>query len=335
MVRWLFLSILVCSIGVTHLWADYRDQLFQTKALLVSNIPEKVSEPSVLIDNYRTSSPVRVLYYHVNGALYPLQIRLSIRNLSGRKTTVIVQKGVGGPSEDGVFCGHVATKMFFKNILDPKGTPIDIEAGGQVVLAAQDFDMLKTVTGIFQIIPDKLSPIAINLEVLDPLYPQISSINMPTNNNIYQIMEIAEPIFKNQVLYQNTGLIGEFTLGDSPYTLDSSSKKPLKGNYGVIHYLDVTLKNVATETRQFEVWASPRAGVSRAVFVIDDAVVESGLYDGVHIRPQRLFSVPVPGKSAKKIYIVTMPQPGSNYPLNVVFRATDIDSKPATEEAKL
>ena len=120
----------------------------------------------------------------------------------------------------------------------------------------------------------------------------------------------------------------EYTVGDPPTVL-SIGKLPLPnlvqgqvlgGDYGVKQSATVTLVNDGDSAANVGMWLEPRGGRATATFLIDGALTEIHATDPGAFAHVRSFAVPAHGY--QRIDVVTMPEGGSSYPVNVLFSST-------------
>ena len=117
----------------------------------------------------------------------------------------------------------------------------------------------------------------------------------------------------------------EYTVGDPPTVLDIG-KLPLPnlvegevlgGDYGVKQSASVTLVNPGVSDAQVGMWLEPRGGRATATFLIDGELTEVHATNPGTFAYVRSFVVPAHGYS--RIDVVTMPEGGSSYPVDVLF----------------
>jgi len=100
-----------------------------------------------------------------------------------------------------------------------------------------------------------------------------------------------------------------------------SGSQDLAGDYGVLHTATVRLVNDAPRPARLALYANPRGGRAMGTFVIDRTLLQ--------VQPMQPFTYyklreyAVPARASLTTTVVTMPEIGSVYPLNLVFGPDD------------
>ncbi|MFT5171377.1 MAG: hypothetical protein ACI9BD_001154, partial [Candidatus Marinamargulisbacteria bacterium] len=140
--------------------------------LIVSNYPESVSHPGLMLkETWPAGASLRLVYHHRNRSSHELAIQVVLENPSNEVVTVNLVRGDGGPSVDEVFTGHIATKRFVSSLLSKKRELITLEAGHSKTVVLHGMKAAHTVTGILRLRQDTDKDLKISLRVIDPIYP--------------------------------------------------------------------------------------------------------------------------------------------------------------------
>ena len=94
--------------------------------LIVSNYPEEIIEPGILVSTPLAEPITRLMYYHVNRATIDYTIQTTLQNISPTPVTIQVRKAIGGPSKDGIYAGHRSAKAFWTSILENQSNKVTI-----------------------------------------------------------------------------------------------------------------------------------------------------------------------------------------------------------------
>jgi hypothetical protein len=125
-----------------------------------------------------------------------------------------------------------------------------------------------------------------------------------------------QPRRVQDVTYTVGGHHAFISIGREPLT--SLSQRPLRGNYGVLYQINLTLENPTEQEVRTEIAFSADGGVARGVVVIDGQIRETGLV--LASAEERLQEVTLPPHAKRRLRLQIMPQSGSNYPLRLVAR---------------
>ena len=82
--------------------------------LIVSNYPEKLSGPGTILNQTYTNSKIRIMFHHINSYNDNLNFFISVTNTGSDVLELAIAAGVGGPSKDVIYTGHIATKSFLE-----------------------------------------------------------------------------------------------------------------------------------------------------------------------------------------------------------------------------
>jgi hypothetical protein len=295
--------------------------------LIVSNYPETIRNPGLIYSDKISEASVRVLYHHKNGSQEPFYIVASLQNHSDKQATVIVHQGQGGSSEDVVFAGHIAAKYFLAQ-LNSTGQIYTIPAHASIQIMQHLIKPNQTSSGLFRIQKYKEANLTLKLAVVEGRYPQLSSFFDVPNALMQFRPAYLDNAYRKQVLHFDTAdKISSIEIGGKPYLQSKQSAYSLKGNYGVLHDVQITLKSSLASKQRVQFFVMPKKyhSVDRAVFIINGELHEIGLlsFKGKDLSLQEFYSVTLVKGEEKTINLLTLPQSGCYYPIDIVVKARD------------
>tara|TARA_Y100001970_G_C14243005_1_gene866082 strand:- start:1617 stop:2543 length:927 start_codon:yes stop_codon:yes gene_type:complete len=295
---------------------------------VVSNYPEGIVVPGLIFDKPFDKDKFRVLYHHRNKSLDRLSIVISLQNLSLKEEIVYVRAGIGGPTEDMVFAGHKAAQAFLAQYLEqPKA--ITLPALSSTFVLSHLIKPDQTSSGIVQLERNHHNQLLrVKMGVVDKKHPHLSffrDISSPVNQ--YKVAHFTDSIREKTVFFDSKDTIMSVEVGGKPFLVDSHLNYELVGNYGVIHTFNFMLSNSLNAVKQFDFYLVPKKdnAVDRAVFLIDGRLIEVGVSfekDDM-ISMQKFYSVLLNKKEKKKISMITLPQSGCYYPVDVMIRVME------------
>lgn len=310
---WLFIIHFFCIFTVAF---DISDSV----ELVVSNYPEKITKPGHLANVDIHKRPLRLLYYHENDTSNVLNIHLYLMNPHQSTVSVRYISAVAGPDTDGLYAGHVSTRVFFDHLRQQRSNLIDIPPRQQVRVLNHRIKPGMVSAGLLQFqASDRM--IHGRLMVEDPRWPQFTTwahrhYAAGTFASGYQLIHheyiVGEPM-------------NEQSIGDEPFLLDPINGISLKGNYGVIYDIAATIINPYNAYKTVELLVSPSAGITRGVFLINDGDYELPLLNPNKSKEAyELYEIHLLPKQEITMRIITMPQAGSYYPIRLVFRSRSL-----------
>lgn len=296
-------------------------------ALVVSNEPEAVKQTGLLnLFRLPKEETIRVLFYHKNTANKKMFFSLEVYNPLPQKGVLFVLAGLGGPSLDGIFAGHAATKKFFKYSINEEGIIYKIEANRHKKIIHQAVLPGEIFCGVIELsaLNDSLFEIRILAEDYDSFglarFLQTNKENIDGRSSGMFYLPHKITVAPEDFLAKKRTL--SWRLGDAPFIVEKNTGRILKGNYGLVYEYNIPLINNETTTKNISVFAEANGGVARGVFLINNALLETGLL-GVKkenaVKPIYQM-IAAPGASST-LNIKTMPQGGSNYPVTLIISA--------------
>ncbi|HLN47601.1 MAG TPA: hypothetical protein VK216_04980 [Magnetospirillaceae bacterium] len=290
------------------------------RLLLVSDYPETITEDGTLFYSDVTfDKPARLLYYHYAPPGAPLRrVLVKVENSGADASLLEMIAGIGGPYTDILGVGHGSTLRFLQREAAGEGEVFEVPPRATINVVDQQLPAGNLVAGIMQmrVIAGPGLRVAVVVQAADaspiePISDTLLSSAVKHARGIYQIPEF---------FYDES-----YTVGDAPTTL-AIGKLPLPnlvegdvlgGDYGVKQSADVNLLNPTDRPADVGLWFEPRGGRATGTLLIDDDVVQLHPVDAMKPALVRRFSVPARG--FVHVSVVTMPEGGSSYPVNLLF----------------
>jgi len=294
--------------------------LIRADTLLVSNEPEELYGEGVIFEkNIDPGQKIRIVYYHQNQLNVPLFLNLVAVNSSPKTASIHIIPGQGGPSKDTLYTGHVATKRYFENLISEQGFFVSIAADSKALISSQKINSREVVSAVMEV-----SNLTENSQKLvlyatyNPYFRPDEAIHQPRIRN--QISGLfPDPYLDLDLEVNLDGKMKYFRIGDSPFLVDLLTGRSLKGNYGLIYRYRIRLINTYNTRKSVVLYCSAHGGPARGVFVVDGKIIETGLLNplsGRNITKLAEYEV----TESRNIEIITIPQPGSNYPVSLIIK---------------
>jgi len=300
----------------------------EINCLMVSNFPETVIKQGELFSgSLNNGSSVRLLYHHFNSRHSPIRsLLVLLKNNNITPVTVHYMISSVGPSPDEIHAGHVATMNFLKYLELEQGLIMNIPGNSVLCIDKRLMKPAQTVSGLAYInildgesLQINVSSQNINPEDHDPPQDEIIPYNTkcpPTRG-----------IFPPQITIEKIHRIGNpytfINIGDEPFQKDIFTGGSLYGNYGVNYNIRLIIENPLEKEKKALITMRPGGGAMRGFFKIDGVLLE--LPPLGHAQRVVLKEIRIPPGESQTVFIETMPQSGSNYPVSIVVE---------TEQAK-
>ncbi len=296
-------------------------QFIEPETLIVSNYPEEIIEPGLVFQKKLTNKPIRTLFYHKNVYKADLYLAVLVKNTTNRAIKIKTMKACSGPNIEGIFTGHMASKNFLtllnnnqyeEKIIPPKMT---------ISLINQLIKPNQISSGIIKIRAEKKGLIFKMLVAEDKF---LNLVDFNDQKKVFKVGVFEHPykIIKKKI--KGLESVKEFALGNTPFLKDKKSKIVLQGNYGVFYIYQINVINRNDWYKKINIYFSPTAGGVRGFLLINDKFVETGFFDVKHyLKPEKVFDFILEPKHNKKIEIITMPEPGSYYPVKLIFQSAN------------
>ena len=291
--------------------------------MLVSDFPETITEDGTLFYSDVTfDKPARLLYYHYAPPGAPLRrVLVKVANAGENSSVLELISGIAGPYTDILGVGHEATRRFLVHNAAGEGEVFEVPPRATINVIDQLLPANNLVCGLMQmrVIGGPGLRVAVVVQVADalptePISDTLLSSAVKHSRGIYEIPEF---------FYDES-----YTVGDAP-TLLSIGKLPLPnlvqgevlgGDYGVLQSADVILLNPTNAPADVGLWFEPRGGRATGTLLINGDVLQLHPVDPMRDALVRRYTVPARG--FVRVSIVTMPEGGSAYPVNLLFSST-------------
>lgn len=288
--------------------------------LLVSNYPEQISEPGIILSEKLTSRTTRLMYYHINTSTRPFYIRVYLENTDKLDTQFEVIKSIAGPDKDGLHAGHISTVKFFEDQLSNNKESIILGSKSQQNLIYHLIKPNEVSTGLLEINYIKSGRTNIKVSIVDESYA--TAPNFEKQNKKYTYGKFNKIVEKIKFEYYTGALIKNLTIGKDPYLFDKERNVFLKGNYALDYDVNVTLVNRQKGLREVSVLLSPLSGLNRSAIVInEESIFQTKLFNNSNnLNAQTIYKTVLQPQEQKKINLRMLPQAGSYYPVDLIFK---------------
>ncbi|HXW51291.1 MAG TPA: hypothetical protein VEJ41_04815 [Candidatus Acidoferrales bacterium] len=290
------------------------------KNLLVSDFPETIVENGTLFyADVSFDEPARLLYYHyANPAAEPRRVIVKAQNNGIDSSELAMLSGIAGPNANILSVGHESTKRFLVNEATNQGRVFEVPPHATVNIVDQLLPAGTLVSGLMQLRVISGSSIRVAVVVQDasdipvgPISDTLLSSAVKHARGVYSV-----PDFSYDLSY---------SIGDDPVMLligklplpNLVSGEVLGGDYGVKQSATVTLLNPTASDARVGMWFEPRGGRATGTFLINGELVQ--LHPVEFGQPALVRGFTVPAHGYARIDLVTMPEGGSSYPVQVLF----------------
>jgi hypothetical protein len=299
-------------------------QELRSDELIVSNYPESIKTPGLVIDKSITASAIRIMYHHRNAMDGPIYMNVLVSNRGLKVATINVITGLGGSSKDVVFAGHISMSKFM-GILKDGGSDIRLSPGETKQIVFHKIKSDQTVSGLVRVSKGSTDLLNLKMQVVDTRYPSLSGgMDVPGILGRFKYGEFEESFVEKRYSYEFDSPTKIMSVGDMPYVKDKRTGLEMKGNYAVMYYLTLTVVNHSDIEKGITLFLSPvkNQSIDRGVVLIDGDIVETDVltYKNRIKIMQSLKSYTLKPKEKRTIQIMMMPQAGVFYPVDIVLR---------------
>ena len=300
---------------------------FSDEEYAFSNYPESISSPGLVFQHQFNKKRFRIFYHHKNIMDEHMNIMFSLTNPTEKTVVVNIQKGLGGSSKDVVFAGHKALVDFFQDILS-EGELITLPPQSTIPVLSHKIKSNQTSSGIVRFDTFEDADLSLKMMVLDSNYSNLTGfIDVPSRVSQFRVSYFDESIREIKKVFDLSDKYTSFEIGGKPFLKDKTSNFLLKGNYGLVYGIEIFLTNFEDNYQNVEFFLAPtkKNGVDRAIFLIDGKLVEVGFlnYKENVVMMEMFHEVIVAPNESKKIFLMTMPQAGCFYPVDIVLKSRD------------
>ncbi|GMU51338.1 MAG: hypothetical protein AMXMBFR33_04840 [Candidatus Xenobia bacterium] len=289
------------------------------RTLVVSNRPELVLAPGMLLDRPLPPGPSRLLYHHRGSPDAPHQeLEVLLKNVNATPARVRVAVASVGPSNDEIFAGHKAAQLLLDQQEKAESFFLRVGPGQEVVLDRKLLKSGQTVSGMGWLEPLDGSQLRVLVRASEHGRGSIPSEEAPdtggrTGRGLFPAaMDVAHA--------HNLG--GPFTympLGEAPFEVEPGTGETNYGHFGMVYRVRVLLINPDAVPRKAWIDFVPRAGPARGSLYVDGQRVETDMGNSASEIKVGEWELE-PGEQ-REVRIETFPQSGSNYPVFLVVKS--------------
>ena len=295
--------------------------------LIVSNEPESLKGPGLILDEIIATSNVRVLYHHRNMGEASYQFQTMISNLSDEPSVIRVSRGEGGPTPDIVFSGHKAMVGYLTEWVSG-GTTVEIPPHSTQCVVRHALKPGQTTSGIVSLEQVTTANLAVKIGVVDSALPGLSVFS-----------DVSEPkaMFKKRVFEDSFRVVDRLfdvrdkiqlvAIGGAPYVIDTRRGYVMKGNYGVMYAVTIRMVNPLDDTRRVRMLFAPAKleSVDRGVWYRSGKIYETGLVvaKGNRIQTELMDEVVLNPGESRLVQWLILPQAGCFYPVDIIIKTVE------------
>lgn len=312
--------------AVTHVRVEnFAQPQVRPSALLVSDFPESLHEDGLLYTaTLNWDEPMRLLFYHANPAGAPRRwIVLQATNRGERDATLTLMDGRSGPDPDANSVGHLSTERFLVRETENESTVIRVPAKSTIALVSRPLPPGDVVCDLLQL--RQIAGAPLDLALSAQAGPEADSglnesVALLTDTVKHARGRYPIPEFFYDVTYNASAAPLEIPVGELPLP-NLRQGIALAGDYGVLFSVNATLINDGSAPAAVALYANPRGGRATGTFLIDRALVQAHALPSYSHFKIKQYTVPAHG--FVNVNVVTMPEGGSSYPLNLIFAPDD------------
>ena len=158
----------------------------------------------------------------------------------------------------------------------------------------------------------------LKMQVIDMGYPSLSGgMDVPNILGRFKYGEFENSFIEQKHYYQFEKPIYIMSVGGTPYVKDTRTGLEIKGNYAVMYYITLTVKNPLEEDQGITLFLSPvkQQSVDRGVILLDGELIETDVLTynkkGIKVM-QSLKHYTIKAKQSLTVQLMMMPQAGAN-----------------------
>ncbi|MGE5531745.1 MAG: hypothetical protein ACM3VW_06505 [Bacteroidota bacterium] len=293
----------------------------RAQELLVSNAPERITEPATLLrERLLGAAPVRLLWHHVNSSNQPVRFAVRVANVGKTDTRLHVTEAATGPHDDEIYVGHSAMMRYLALTAQGEGYYLNVPAGRMLDLYDTRLSPDKIVSGLATLTPGAGSDLILEV-VAENAWPTDAFFTpIPTRlMNDPPLTPYRFEASKTVELRHEAGGAWTFYHIGKDYSVNLQGQK-LFGDYGVHYSIQATFENPSDKPAKCEIGLRASGGVARASVVLNGELTETGLLRGSN--EQVVYKCELQPHERKAVTLLTMPESGSNYPLTLTMRSS-------------
>jgi len=299
-----------------------------TRAIL-SNDPERVPGPQVLARTHISGrAPVNLLWHHAGAGRATLDVVVRLTNYGRQAARLHAIGADGGPSADEVFAGHAVMSRFVRAWRAGAGSVFEVPPGHRCELSRLSMPPETIVSGLARLALIGGEDVVLDV-VAEPKAAQVlplAPVGVSVSGHLPRVLEL--PGHKRLEMKQRVGQAWRFLhigKGDN----DAELHPRLRGDYGVVHDVDVVYENDGGRQARLELALRAGGGAARAVLQVNGQLVETGMLVGGD--EVVLYRGKTNGAAKTKVTVRVIPQSGSNYPMTLIARSFAKEAKTASE----
>jgi len=318
------LFFLILNVIFSPSFSDIKS-LFNDETLIISNFPEAINSPGLIFEKLLDKSSLRVMYHHKNSLDEKLTLLINITNTSDKSVDFDIQYGLGGSSTDVVFAGHKSAKDFMHQLLvTPKA--MSLPPKSTAVIIKHIIKPHEVSSGHVRVASREKNTLLVKMGVIDEVYPQLSMFkDIPQITSQFKVIEADKSSVSIVKEFDCVQKIDLLEIGGKPYIKDMMKNYELKGNYGLMYCVDLTLVNSELKPKEIKLFFSPKKdnAIDRGVLVIDDKIKEIGILTQKNevVSMQEFYNTMLKPKESKEVSFVLFPQAGCYYPVDIIIKS--------------
>ena len=292
------------------------------KYLLVSDYPETLEENGTLFyADVNPDAPARLLYYHYAAKPERRRVLVKVQNNGLDSSMIQLIAGVAGPDSNVLAAGHLATCRYLTREAANEGQLFEVPPHTTINVLDQALPPDTLVTGVMQLRVVSGDGVRVALVAQDESDPPVQPIS---DTLLSSAVRHARGVYSvPDFFYDETYRIGDdatvLTIGKLPLP-NLVQGEVLGGDYGVKQSASITLLNPADTEARVGMWFEPRGGRATGTFFVDGRLVQ--IHAAQPDAAALVESFLVPAGGYRQVSIVTMPEGGSSYPVNLIFSST-------------
>ena len=293
--------------------------------LFMDDDPEYIRADGVLFrGTIAAAGNVRIYYYHENqGQPRHFLVMLSAGSTASR---VRVIDASAGPNPDVMSVGHAVSRSFITMQPRDEGAVYDIPAGGSEALRDISINPGDGVAGAVDVRVLEGGPLTATVLAIPQDASPATYLTAPKvaedGHHRHGTFTLENPR-QTTVAYTVGGPDASLEYGDwghAPKNIDPNDRGTDGGEYGVLQQITFDIANPAESPATVYLYESPQGGPVRNSFAVEGTLLEVGCAR-VSDRYQ-IASYQIAPRSTMELHVLTMPDGGSNYPLELGMTTT-------------
>ncbi len=317
--------------------------IFIPDQYLFSNSPEKVLSTGMLLSGYLPANRSMTLYfYHLNVSKRELYMRFILK--LDRAEGKIMYDTYWKYSRKYIDVGHeLAVQMLRSSLSLDLFQLDDLEIGMRREIKSLGWWERVNENTYYLQVPFKTSELLIgylslfsdtklhySLWIVDDPEKRTSELELINPRIIgldsyHQRGLIWSPHLYQRVIFRTSISREEVTIGEAPVEgITTEGDFKLKGNYGVIYLIDLSLINDSSDSREVNIWFNPRGGPARITMLL---LPKDGTHPELVSTPTvnsyklyRLRNIELKPGELRMYRLVIIPEGASCYPIKLIFK---------------